>query len=182
MLAFMGENKRILNIHELNSVELTAFQENTTVFQANTNAYLKNLETQVGQLVLTMQNQFKDSFPSDKRKNLKDCMEVTLRSGRELYEKRVERMNTEEEKYVEIGEESKQHNSETIEEEKTTKIQSEQQIKKINLGQKKEVKAYKPQDPFPQRLQKAKLEEQFSKFLNKFKKIEINIPFSEALT
>ena len=31
-------------------------------------------------------------------------------------------------------------------------------------------------------MQKAKLEEQFSKFLNMFKKIEINIPFSEALT
>ena len=40
MLAFMGENKRMLNIHEL-----AAFQANTTVFQANTNASLKNLET-----------------------------------------------------------------------------------------------------------------------------------------
>ena len=31
-------------------------------------------------------------------------------------------------------------------------------------------------------MKKAKLEEQFSKFLNMFKKIEINIPFSEVLT
>ena len=31
-------------------------------------------------------------------------------------------------------------------------------------------------------MQKAKLDEKFSKFLNMFKKIEINIPFSEALT
>ena len=44
-----------------------------------------------------------------------------------------------------------------------------------------EVKAYNPQVPFPQRMQKAKLDEQFSKFLNMFKKIEINIPFSKAL-
>ena len=49
-------------------------------------------------------------------------------------------------------------------------------------GKKEEVKVYNPQVPFPQRLQKAKLEEQFSRFLNMFKKIEINIPFSEALT
>ena len=28
----------------------------------------------------------------------------------------------------------------------------------------------------------SKLEEQFSRFLNMFKKIEVNIPFSEALT
>ena len=49
-------------------------------------------------------------------------------------------------------------------------------------GKKEEVKAYNPPVPFPQRLQKAKLEEQFSRFLNMFKKIDINIPFSEALT
>ena len=38
-----------------------------------------------------------------------------------------------------------------------------------------------PYVPFPQRLQRAKMEEQFSKFLDMFKKIEINIPFAEAL-
>ena len=54
MLAFMGENKRLLNIHEQKFAELAAFQANTTVFQANTNASLKNLETQVGQMTLTM--------------------------------------------------------------------------------------------------------------------------------
>ena len=52
-------------------------------------------------------------------------------------------------------------------------------MEKGNPGKMEEVKAYNPQVPFPQRLQKAKLEEQFSKFLNTFKKIEINIPFSE---
>ena len=41
MLSFMGENKRSLNIHEQKFVELAAFQANTTVFQANTNASLK---------------------------------------------------------------------------------------------------------------------------------------------
>ena len=50
------------------------------------------------------------------------------------------------------------------------------------LKKKEEVQAYKPQVPFPQRLQKAKLEEQFSRFLNMFKKMEVNIPFSKALT
>ena len=78
------------------------------MFQANTNASLKNLETQVGQLALSMQNRSKDSFPSDTSKNLKDCMAVTLRSGRELEEKRNEKKETEEEKHTEIGEELKQ--------------------------------------------------------------------------
>ena len=60
MLAFMGGNKRLLNIHEQNFAKLAVFQANTTVFQANTNTSLKNLEIQVGQLALTMQNQSKD--------------------------------------------------------------------------------------------------------------------------
>ena len=36
--------------------------------------------------------------------------------------------------------------------------------------------------PFPQRLQKSRREEQFSKFLDIFKKIEINIPFAEVIS
>ena len=63
-------------------------------------------------------------------------MAVTLRSGRELEEKRVEKKDTEEEKYAEIGEEFKQHNSETTEEEKTLKRQPEQHVEKENLGKK----------------------------------------------
>ena len=46
------------------------------------NASLKNLETQVGLQALAIQNQSKDAFPSDTRKNRNDCMVVTLRSGR----------------------------------------------------------------------------------------------------
>ena len=53
------------------------------MFQANTNASLKNLETQVGQLALNMQNWSRDSFPSDTKKNPKDCMTITF-SGKEL--------------------------------------------------------------------------------------------------
>ena len=56
MLSFMGENKRLLNIHEQKFVELAAFQANTTLFQANTNTSLKNLGTHVGHLALNMHN------------------------------------------------------------------------------------------------------------------------------
>ena len=52
MLQFMGENKRILNMHEKIFSELENFQANTIVFQTNTNASLRNLETQVGQLAV----------------------------------------------------------------------------------------------------------------------------------
>ncbi|XP_052110241.1 uncharacterized protein LOC127741554 [Arachis duranensis] len=40
---------------------------------------------------------------------------------------------------------------------------------------------YKPKMPYPQRLQKASKEKQFSKFLDVFKKLQINISFAEVL-
>ena len=72
MLAFMGENKRLLNIHEQKFTELVAVQANTSVFHANTKAFLNNLETQVEKLALVMQNHPKDAFQSDTRNNPKD--------------------------------------------------------------------------------------------------------------
>ena len=66
---------------------------------------------------------------------------------------------------------------ETKKEEVYTGKQEENKILKKN----EEMQAYMPVVPFPQRLQKAKMEEQFSRFLYMFKKIEINIPFVEAL-
>ena len=115
MLNFMSNNKRILNLHKKNFYDLENFQANTTVFQANTNASLKNLEIQIGKLDQAMQ------------KEPKDCMAVTLRSGRELDERRVESKNTEEEKKAEIGEEHEQNNSEPTEKEKSAELHPKQQ-------------------------------------------------------
>ena len=111
------KTKRILNIREKIFSELENFQEKTTVFQTNTNISLKNLESQIVQLAL------KDLVPSDTRKDLRECMAMLLRSGKELDERRVEKKDTEEDNYAEIREEFKQHSSKTIEEERTTKIQ-----------------------------------------------------------
>ena len=46
---------------------------------------------------------------------------------------------------------------------------------------KKEVRPYQPMIPFPHRLKQSKLDNQYAKFLNMFKNLEINIPFAEAL-
>ena len=43
------------------------------------------------------------------------------------------------------------------------------------------IKPYVPPIPFPQRLRKHKLDKQFGKFLEVFKKLHINIPFVDAL-
>ena len=50
MLHFMSENKRILNFHKKKIYDLENFQANKAVFKTNTNASLKNLEIQIGQL------------------------------------------------------------------------------------------------------------------------------------
>ena len=78
------------------------------MFQVNTNSSLKNLETQVGKLVLSMQNHSMGSFPIDTKKNPKDCMAIALRSGREL--KKIEeekRKLTGNELQYETGKENK---------------------------------------------------------------------------
>ena len=93
------------------------------MFQANTNASLKNLEVQVGQLALNMENQSRNSFPSDnKKKNPKDCMAITFRSGRELQKiKEDEKRMTEKEEKIETEEETKLDSSEMTKERKKIK-------------------------------------------------------------
>ena len=97
------------------------------MFQSNTNASLKNLETQVGQLALTLQNQNKNAFPNDTQKNPKDCMAVQLRSGREINNNRKEqkeKTDQKEEKNATGGENGKSMVQRTTETEK--QVQTEQ--------------------------------------------------------
>ena len=91
MLQFMGDNKCFIHFHEQKLSDLEAFKSDTQVFQKNTSASLKNLETQVGQLALSMSNQSKGTFPSDTQKNPKDCMEFQLRSGQQQQERKERR-------------------------------------------------------------------------------------------
>ena len=88
MVNFMAKNNGILNLHEQKFAKLDVFKANTNVFQEKTNASLKNLVTQMGQLAQTLKNQSKDSFPSDTKKIPKDFVEITLRSGKELQVRR----------------------------------------------------------------------------------------------
>ena len=94
-----------MNLHEKQFSNLENFQANIDMFQTNTNASLKNLEIQIGQLTQAVQKEPKDSFPSDTRKNPRDCMELMLRSGKELDERRGEKRDTEEEKQTKIRDE-----------------------------------------------------------------------------
>ena len=169
MLQFMGENKRLLNFHEQRFAELEASKTNSQIFQTTTNASLKNPETQIGQLALTLQNQIKDAFPSDTKKNPKDCMAVQLRSGKELEKEKSEK-----------GESNKGEgileNAESLEKERKKEQQKQEERNK------EKAQNSMPAVPFPQRLQKSRIEEQFAKFLKTFQKLEISMPFTEVVT
>ena len=71
-------------MHEKKFAELENFQANTTVFQTNINVALRNLETQVGQLALTLQSQTRNTFPSNTEINPKDLTPTTMRGSNEM--------------------------------------------------------------------------------------------------
>ena len=164
----MGDNKKLLNLYEQKFSELEASNTNSKIFQKTTNASLKNLEIQIGQLALNLQNQMKDAFPSDTKKNPKDCMALQLRSGKDL-EGKTE--NDESNK----GEESPEIAKTLERKRKKEQLPREEWSKKKTLNNLHVV-------PFPQRLQKSKIEEQFARFLKTFQKLEISMPFTEVVT
>ena len=131
----MGDNKKLLNLHEQKFAELEASNTNSQIFQKTTNASLKNLETQIGQLALNLQNQMKDAFPNDTNKNPKDCMVVQLRSGKELEEKTEKDESNEEEEGPEIAE--------TLERKRNKEQLSREE------GRKKKTQNNLPAVPFP---------------------------------
>ena len=62
-----------------------------------------------------MQTQNKGAFPSDTQKNLKDCMETQLRSGKEVgNNRRNERKEGTEEEQEEYGKEEEKNMTEKI--------------------------------------------------------------------
>ena len=98
-------------------------------------------------------------------------MAVQLRSGKEMSNNIAKKKKkTKQEEEEETGRKNRRSNSELTAETKN-KVQTEQPGENCEKKQKEKVKAYITEVPFPQRLQKAKKEEQFSKFLEMFKKI-----------
>ena len=80
----MKENKKVLDTHEKKFVDLEIFQANTAVFQTNTNATMRNLETQIGQLALSLQSQARNALPNNTEINPKYLTPVTIRGNEEL--------------------------------------------------------------------------------------------------
>ena len=88
-------------------------------------------------------------------------MAVQLRSGKELEKKKEKNDSNKEEESPE----------------------EEEALEKKKEGvDRKDIKGSRLAVPCPQRLQKSKIEEQFTRFLKTFQKLEISMPFTEAVT
>ncbi|XP_016173218.1 uncharacterized protein LOC107615688 [Arachis ipaensis] len=83
-------------------------------------------------------------------------------------------------KQVTIEEKNQEELKEKDEEPPASK-KGKQIIEEHSQEQRKEVKPYTPPQSYPQILQKELKDQQFLKFLEVFKKLEINIPLAEAL-
>ncbi|XP_022883158.1 uncharacterized protein LOC111399906 [Olea europaea var. sylvestris] len=146
-----------------------------TNFQ-NQQASIKNLEQQVGQIAAALSGRAQGTLPSNTETNPKEQVKaITTRSGVQLPEIHVKRPATVIEKAPTMDEEQVDELDKAAEENQVESSDSPQVKATVP------VKAYVPPIPFPQRLQKHKLDKQFQKFLDVFKKLHINIPFAEAL-
>ena len=106
--AMMGACMKIL---EHNQANLGTCMKNIKMNQVKLGASLKDVETGMGQLSQSLRENLPKSFLSDTKKNLKQCMAVTLRSGKEFDEPKkieddeelVDQKNLEVEEKMEAG-------------------------------------------------------------------------------
>ncbi|XP_057719688.1 uncharacterized protein LOC130934115 [Arachis stenosperma] len=142
----------------------------------NHEASLRNLERQIGQLSKqTVAERPTNALPSDTIHTSKEeCKAIQLRSGRTLENDIGSKKQIKEDKHD-------QETSNKKEEEPQASKKGKQVMEEQPQSQKKVVKTYTPPLPYPQRLQKELKDQQFPKFLEVFKKLEINLPLAEAL-
>ncbi|KAL5554935.1 hypothetical protein UlMin_037171 [Ulmus minor] len=136
-----------------------AFIDDTQANFRNQGASIRNLEHQVGEISKLLTERGQGALPSNTERNPREeAKAITLRSGKEL-------------------EKSKEASKQAIEEDTsvsknqpaTTTI--EQPLPKLSSNA----------VPFPQRLRKQNLDKQFSKFIDIFKSLHINLPFVDML-
>ena len=139
----------------------------------NQAAQLRSLEAQMGQMANLLTERQPGSLPSNsevnpRRDGNEHVKAVMLRSGKELEIQLqppvVEQLET----------------KEIIQPEQKDDADKEQHQEKQSSENSTEAKASIPV-PYPQRLKKHKLDKQFTKFMDVFKKLHINIPFADAL-
>ena len=139
----------------------------------NQAAQLRSLEAQMGQMANLLTERQSGSLPSNsevnpRRDGNEHVKAVMLRSGKEL------------EIQLQPSVAEQLETKEIIQSDQKDDADKEQPQEKQSSENSTEAKASIPV-PYPQRLKKHKLDKQFTKFMDVFKKLHINIPFADAL-
>ena len=140
----------------------------------NHSSSIHNIEVQLRQLANAVAQRHQGNLPSNTETNPKEQLKaITLRSGKEIRsgeESKKEVVNTQ-------GRENKNddNNPNKGKEHQTKDNDGKDQPYEPNSQK------YETRIPFPQRLKKLDDQKRFVKFLNTFKKLELNIPFVDAL-
>ncbi|XP_061358470.1 uncharacterized protein LOC133302672 [Gastrolobium bilobum] len=143
--------------------------EDTSAFMQETKASFRNLETQIGQLSRQFTERVQGTFPGNTIPNpsREHYNAITIMS-----EKAIEPV----EKEKEVAKESAAEK--TVPEKKEFKWEKkkaqERQEKSLELSPYAKI-------PYPQSFREEIQKQQYSRFLDIFKKLQINIPFTEAL-
>ncbi|KAL5538589.1 hypothetical protein UlMin_045511 [Ulmus minor] len=135
---------------------LGKFIEESRANFRNQEAINRDIQNQLGQLSRQIVERTQGSLPSDTINPKEHVNAITLRSGKELDGQQQEK--------------KKDENQE-----------NPSKSRCIQLDQPPPSSKYDSPIPYPQRLIKKKLDSQFDKFLDIFKKLHINIPFAEML-
>ncbi|KAJ9567940.1 hypothetical protein OSB04_003906 [Centaurea solstitialis] len=140
---------------------------------------IKNLERQFGQMANANASRNQGTLPSQPDPNPREhCKAVTLRSGKPLVKDPTrDDMGPEEEEPSSVQEPDLVE----VEVEVQDVVEKTKKAQEAPKPSKPVVNAYKPPIPFPNRLKEYKDQQQFAKFLEVFKKLQINIPFADAL-
>ena len=142
--------------------------------QKNTEASIRNLETQVGQLAKQLADQQGSQFSANTQTNLKEhCKAITTRSGKVVGDGIGDKLNVEgsgveEEKHESEGEKEKSR-EESGKSEKSDRNESQMRSPPMR------------DVPYPHTPSRKDKDRQFSRFMDVLKRLQINIPFTEAL-
>ncbi|KAL2329937.1 hypothetical protein Fmac_017518 [Flemingia macrophylla] len=175
---------------------LTQFMQATQASQKNIEASVRNLEVQMGQFAKQLANSPGGSFSANTQTNPKErCNSITTRSGKvvgsdvEIQGEKVEREKEEKEnegEKDELRENMKnKRESEKEKEYKKGELEKEKEsgVDKKNKEKGKEVISTNPikKIPYPHAPSKNDKERQFARFMDIIKRLQINIPFTEAM-
>nr|KYP72467.1 hypothetical protein KK1_005056 [Cajanus cajan] len=158
---------------------LQQFMQLSLQNQKNTDASIKNLEVQVGQLAKQLADQKSGSFSANTQTNSKEhCKVVATRSGKTFGESNP---SDKEKKVMKDNSEAEDKDESVVEEVENKRVSGEIEKKKKKIE--KEVGKAPPTKnlPYPHAPSRKDKERQFARFLDIFKRLQINIPFSEAL-